>query len=58
MIADLCFVSWLEGNPRVSSRDVTLGMPFVVGGLLWAVMTFEGSLFRGFTASDVEVPFA
>ncbi len=28
-----------------SLRDVTLGMPFVVGGLLWAVMTLLGSLF-------------
>ncbi len=37
-------------------RDVTLGMPFVVGGLLWAVMTLLGSLFRVLTASDVKVP--
>ncbi len=39
-----------------SLRDVTLGMPFVVGWLLWAVMTLLGSLFGVLTASDVEVP--
>ncbi len=51
-----CFLSWLKESHASSSRDVTLGMPFLVGGLLWAVMTFEGSLFRVLTASDVEVP--
>ncbi len=39
-----------------SLRDVTLGMPSVVGGLLCAVMTLLGSLFPVLTASDVEVP--
>ncbi len=55
MIADLCFVSWL-GESRASLRDVTLGMPFVVGWLLGAVWRSLGSLFRVLTASDVEVP--
>ncbi len=40
----------------MSPCDVTLGMPFVVGWLLCAVMKLLGSLFGVLTASDVEVP--